>query len=57
MCQFWLNTGSLESGGNLTSPYPFPAVYSHNLNCTWMLNVKEGFYINLEITDDFWVKS
>ena len=48
MCQFWLNTGSLENAGKLTSPY-YPAIYSHNLNCTWMIIGQEGFYINLEI--------
>ena len=47
MCQFWLN----ESAGTLTSPYfDMYHTYAHNLNCTWMINVKDGFYINLEIT-------
>ena len=48
MCQFWLN----ESAGTLTSPH-FDGqgqVYGHNLNCTWMIDVQDGFYINLEIT-------
>ena len=49
MCQFWLNT----TDGRLTSPY-YPARYSNNLNCTWMIYAQEGFYINLEITY-FWV--
>ena len=58
MCQFWLNGGSLESAGNLTSPYfdGSKTIYGHNLNCTWMINVQDGFYINLEIWGNFWVK-
>ena len=55
MCQYWLNTGSLENAGKLTSPF-YPTYYSNNLNCTWMIYPQEGFYINLEITD-FWVKN
>ena len=48
MCQFWLN----ESAGTLTSPYfdGLNQAYGHNLNCTWNLLQKDGFYINLEIT-------
>ena len=42
MCQYWLNT----SAGYLTTPYVY---YSNNLDCTWMINGQEGFYINLEI--------
>ena len=54
MCQYWFN----KSAGTLTSPHFFhdyahpdkAPVYGHNLNCTWMIDVKDGFYINLEIT-------
>ena len=52
ICQFWLN----ETAGTLTSPH-FDGnhgvgnqVYGHNLNCTWMINIHDGFYINFEIT-------
>ena len=48
MCQYWLNTGSLENAGKLTSPF-YPNYYSNNLNCTWMIYPQEGFHINLEI--------
>ena len=50
MCQYWLNT----SAGYLTTPYfPDYGYYSNNLNCTWIINGQEGFYINLEITHFF----
>ena len=54
MCQFWLN----ENAGTLSSPHfnGMNGVYSHNLNCTWLINVQEGFYINLEL-NMIWVKS
>ena len=40
-----------ETAGVLTSPYfdGNQQLYGHNLNCTWTLTAKEGFYINLEI--------
>ena len=50
-CQYWLN----KADGTLTSPnfilndelyYPS---YDHNLNCTWLLNADQGFYITFEI--------
>ena len=44
MCQYWFN----ESAGTLTSPY-FGGNYGHNLNCTWMITIQVGFYINFEI--------
>ena len=34
--------------GTLTSPYVW-LTYDHNLNCTWILNSNQGFYITLEI--------
>ena len=53
MCRFWLN----KSAGTLTSPhYGQYQYYGHNLNCTWMIDVQDGFYINIEITS-FRVKS
>ena len=30
--------------------------YNHNLNCTWILKAKQGFYVNFEI-DYFWVNN
>ena len=57
-CQYWLNKGA----GTLTSPnfgvnddgsYQY---YDHNLNCTWILNTDQGYYITLEI-EDFWVNN
>ena len=54
-CQYWLN----EEDGILTSPN-FKMNYKSyldmsmnymnddNLNCTWILNADEGFYITLE---------
>ena len=66
MCQFWLNesAGTLTSPhffhdyanpwSSHTSFREFKSLeapfYGHNLNCTWMIDVKDGFYINLEIT-------
>ena len=47
-----------KADGRLTSPnfgvndlgnYQY---YDHNLNCTWILNADQGYYITLEI-DDF----
>ena len=49
-----------KADGTLTSPnfgkndlgdYPD---YDHNLNCTWILNADQGYYITLEI-EIFWV--
>ena len=59
-CQYWLN----KTDGTLTSPNfgataianyelydygPGYKVYDHNLNCTWILNADQGYYIILEI--------
>ena len=58
-CQYWFNMAD----GTLTSPnfgvndlgnYQF---YDHNLNCIWILDSDQGYYITLEIdyfdvTDD-----
>ena len=51
-CQYWLN----KEDGTLTSPniglndLGYSQHYDHNLNCTWILNTDEEFYITLEIT-------
>ena len=51
MCQYWLN----DSAGRLTNPYfgdklyQSQAYYGHNINCTWIINFRKGFYINFEI--------
>ena len=53
-CQFWLD----DRAKILTSPY-FDGIdqrYYHNLNCTWMLEVEQGSYINFEI-DNIMVKN
>ena len=55
MCQYWFKNGSLENGGYLTSPNN-PSIYGLDLDCTWIINIEDGYYINLEITD-FRVKS
>ena len=52
-CQHWLN----KADGTVTSPNFDVNVDSwhdhnwpdHNLNCTWILNADEGYYITLEI--------
>ena len=50
-CQYWLN----KADGTLTSPnfgnnaVGYSQEYDHNLNCTWILNADQGFYITLEI--------
>ena len=50
-CQYWLN----KTAGTLTSPnfginfLGVRKVYGNNLNCSWILNADEGFYISLEI--------
>ena len=52
-CQYWLN----KADGTVTSPNFGVNVESwhdhnwpdHNLNCTWILNADEGYYITLEI--------
>ena len=51
MCQYWFKNGSLENGGELTSPGSWnnPTSYGHNLDCTWIINVEDGYFINLEI--------
>ena len=52
-CQYWLN----KADGTLTAPN-FGIINDHgnyqnslilNLNCTWILNADQGFYITLEI--------
>ena len=49
-CQYWMN----KEGGTLRSPnFGKNAIgyyhnYDHNLNCTWILNADQGFYITLE---------
>ena len=52
-CQFWLD----KSAKVLTSPYVDgqPDVYYNNMNCTWILEAEEGFYINFE-TERFLVR-
>ena len=52
-CQYWLN----KTDGILTSPNLgvlthfgyYTGNYDHNLNCTWILNADQGYYITLEI--------
>merc|ERR1712110_537940 len=50
-CQYWLN----ENSGTLTSPNFYVNIwglghyYDHNLNCSWILNADQGFYITVEI--------
>ena len=50
-CQYWLN----EADGTLTSPnfgvndLGYYQNYDHDLNCTWILNAAQGYYITLEI--------
>ena len=50
-CQYWLN----ETSGTLTSPnfyvysWGLGHYYDHNLNCSWILNADQGFYITVEI--------
>ena len=56
-CQYWLN----ETSRILTSPFFQMSTmtniqYNHNLNCTWILKAKQGFYVNFEI-DYFWVNN
>ena len=57
-CQYWLN----KADGTLTSPnfgknaIGYSGKYDYNLNCTWILNADQGFYITLEI-DDFMVNN
>ena len=57
-CQYWLN----KADGTLTSPnfgvndLGNYQDYNHNLNCTWILNTDQGYYITLEI-EDFWVNN
>ena len=54
MCHVWLNetAGTLmpPSALNFNEHYGSYGVYRHNLNCTWIINAKAGFYINLEIS-------
>ena len=50
-CQYWLN----KADGTLTSPnfgvndLGTIQLYDHNLNCTWVPNADQGFYLTLEI--------
>ena len=54
-CQYWLN----KADGTLTSPnlgvndlgyiMTYYGYYDNNLNCTWILNADQGYYIILEI--------
>ena len=52
-CQYWLN----KADGTLTSPnfgsndLGYHQFYDHNLNCTWILNADQGFYITIEIVN------
>ena len=52
-CQYWFN----KTDGRLTSPnfgdndLGYPQWYDYNVNCTWILNADQGFYITLEIED------
>ena len=52
-CQYWLN----KADGTLTSPNfkhtsnyhsSYYHSYDHNLNCIWILNADQGFYLTLE---------
>ena len=51
-----------KTDGTLTSPnfgvndLGYYQYYDHNLNCTWILNTDQGYYITLEI-EDFWVNN
>ena len=54
-CQYWLN----KADGTLTSPnfglngvgwyQNDHQIYYHNLNCTWILDADQGYYVTLEI--------
>ena len=50
-CQYWFN----KADGTLTSPnFGINNLgkyqdYDHNLNCIWILDADQGFYINFEI--------
>ena len=50
-CQYWFN----KTDGRITSPnfgdndLGYPQWYDYNINCTWILNADQGFYITLEI--------
>ena len=50
-CQYWLN----KTDGTLTSPFFGKNAignqqrYDNNLNCTWIINADQGFYITLDI--------
>ena len=50
-CQYWFN----KTDGRLTSPnfgdneLGYPQWYDYNINCTWILNADQGFYITLYI--------
>ena len=49
-CQYWLN----KTDGTLTSPnfgvngFGYSTLYDNDLNCTWILNADEGYYVTLE---------
>ena len=53
-CQFWLD----KSAKVLTSPYIDGGEidqYYNNLNCTWLIEAEQGFYVNFEF-EKFWVR-
>ena len=41
-CQYWLN----KANGTLGIMYSY---YDFNMNCSWILNSDQGYYITLEI--------
>ena len=52
-CQYWLN----KADGTLTSPnfgvnhLGSYQIYDLNLNCSWILNADQGFYITLTLNN------
>ena len=40
--------GTLTSPNFGTNDLGYNHIYDHNLNCTWILNADEGYYITLE---------
>ena len=55
MCQYNFENGSPEEDGQLKSPGGYLSedakpFHPHNLDCTWLINVQDGYTIRLEIT-------
>ena len=50
-CQYWLNKadGTLTSTNFGQNNFGYYHLYDHNVNCTWILNADQGYYITLEI--------